>query len=186
MKNKWILLAVFFSVVTLISSLTCTVLVYNSEKNKTEVNSNQIIATNKIYKSTSIVYYQDNNLKLSGLEPGYTRSQTFTITNNNSNTIKYDIEWIGVSSTWNTESEEYNEVHPEEFVYKVTCTNGEKTETREMPIIDKDYEILKDLELKTNKTNECTITITFQQKDRDQSYNLNKSFGGTYIVKVKE
>ena len=186
MNNKWILLAVFFSVVTLISSVICTILVYNSEKNKTEVNSNQIIATNKVYRSTSIVYLQDNNLKLSGLEPGYNLVQTFTITNNNSNTIKYDIEWYSVSSTWNTPTEEYNEVHPEEFVYKVTCTNGEKTEIKQMPITNDDYEILKNLELKTNKTNECTITITFVQKENEQLYNLNKSFGGTYIVRVKE
>ena len=55
-----------------------------------------------------------------------------------------------------------------------------------MPLSENDYVIFKDLELKTNKTNECTINIRFLAKDQDQSYNLNKSFGGKYIVKVIE
>ena len=186
MNNKWMILAVFFSVITLISSIICSSLVYNSEKNKTEISSNQVIAINIIHKNTSIVYYSNNSLKLIGLEPGYNLTQKFFITNNNSNTIKYNIEWTSVSSTWNTESEEYGAPHPEEFVYTLSCTNGERVENKTMPLSENDYVIFKDLELKTNKTNECTINIRFLAKDQDQSYNLNKSFGGKYIVKVIE
>ncbi len=186
MNNKWIILAVFFSVVTAISSIICSSLVYNSEKNKTEINSNEVIATNNTYKSTSIIYYQNNNLNLSSLEPGYTLYQNFSIINNNSNTIKYNIEWSNVSSTWNTEREGVSGTHPEEFLYTISCSNGEKVENRKMPITEADYMILEGLELKTNKSNDCTITVRFVQTGYDQSYNLYNTFGGTYKVKVTE
>ena len=184
MDRKWMILLVFFSVATLTSSIICSSLVYHSENNKTEATSNQVLASNNTYKSTSITYYQDNHLKLAGLNPGYNASQKFTITNNNSNTIKYNIEWDNVSSTWNTLTEGYTETHPEEFVYSISCSNGEKIENKKMPITESDYHILDNLELKTNKSNDCTITISFLNKNMDQSYNLNKSFGGTYKVKI--
>lgn len=184
MDKKWMVLLVFFSVVTLTSSIICSSLVYHSENNKTEVTSNQVLASNNTYKSTTIIYYQDNNLKLNSLNPGYTLNHKFTITNNNSNTIKYNIEWNNVSSTWNTQVEGFTETHPEEFVYSLTCTNGEKIVNKKMPITEADYHILDNLELKTNKSNDCTISITFINKNIDQSYNLNKVFGGTYKVKV--
>ena len=186
MDKKWMVLLVFFSVVTLLSSIISTSLIYNSENNRTEITSNQILASNKKYKNTLITYNQDNNINLTGLEPGYETKYKFSVTNNNSDTIKYNIEWDNISSTWNTSSEEYNVVHPEELTYNVSCTNGEKVDTKTMPINPDENEILKDLELKNNKTNECTITIKFVKKEEDQSYNLNRQFKGKYVVKIIE
>ena len=62
-----------------------------------------------------------------------------------------------------------------------------KIENKQMPLADdEDLTIINNLELKTNKTNDCTITFSFVSKDGDQSYNFNKSFGGTYKVVVEE
>ena len=185
MEKRLLILTCFFSVLTLISSIICSSLIFYNEKAITEVNSNKVIASNNIYKSTSIIYNKNNTISLSGINPGYSLEQKFTISNNNSNTIKYNIEWKNVVSTWNVSSNNM-QVHPEEFIYSVSCTNGEKVENKTMPTSEKDYIILENLELKTNKTNECTIKILFLNKGVDQSYNSNKSFKGTYKVIVIE
>ena len=49
-----------------------------------------------------------------------------------------------------------------------------------------DGTILENLELKTNKSNDCVIKVTFKNTGLDQSYNNNKSFKGTYKVVIKE
>ena len=186
MGKKWLILVCFFSVLTLIVSLISASLVFFNEKGRTELNSERVLGTNNNYKSTSIIYNQNNTLKLSGLTPGSSILQSFLITNNNSNTIIYNIEWSNVTSTWKDKANEFSEAHPEELVYSLSCTNGEKIENKQMPIGNSDNIILENLELKTNQTNNCDIKVTFVYKEQDQSYNLNKSFGGTYKIVVKE
>ncbi len=185
MDKKLVILVCFFSVLTLISSIICSSLVFFNEKARTEVNSNKVLATNNIYKSTSIIYNNNNTFNLSGLTPGYSVEHSFSIVNNNSNTIKYNIEWSDIISTWNVASTGI-EAHPEEFVYSLSCTNGEKVENKQMPINSDDNVILENLELKTNKSNDCTIRVTFKSTGLDQSYNYNKSFKGTYKFVIKE
>ena len=185
MDRKCMILTCLFSVLTLISSIICSSLVFYNEKARTEINSEEVLAANNIYKNSTIIYDQNNNLKLSGLNPGFSVQQTFSITNNNSNTIKYNIEWTNVTSTW-AENTEGMQSRPEEFIYTVSCSNGEKVENKKMPISEKDYLILENLELKTNSTNNCTIKIDFMNTGMDQTYNLGKSFGGTYKVIIKE
>jgi hypothetical protein len=123
MDKKLVILVCFLSLLTLISSIICSSLVFFNEKARTEVNSNKVLASNDIYKSTSIIYNNDNTLNLSSLEPGFSLEHQFSIVNNNSNTIKYNIEWSDIISTWNT-SENSIPTHPEEFVYSITCTNN--------------------------------------------------------------
>lgn len=185
MDKKWMILTCFFSVVTLIASIASSCLVFFNEESRTKLHSDTIIAENKIYKNVSIVYENSNVIKLSNISPGYNITQKFNITNNNSNTINYRIEWSNVTSTWNNENS-ITTPHPEEFVYSVSCTNGEKIENKTMPYNNENNVILDNLELKTNKSNECTLTIKFIQNGTDQSYNLNKLFGGTYKVVVKD
>lgn len=185
MDKRLLILTCFFSVLTLICSIICSSLVFYNEKTRTELNSNQVLATNNIYKNTSIVYNQNNTISLSGITPGFNVTQTFSVVNNNSNAIKYNIEWTDVVTTWNTPNNEIAP-KPEEFIFSLTCNNGEKIENKTMPISEEDYIILENLELKTNKSNDCTIKISFLNKGVDQSYNFNKSFKGTYKVIVKE
>lgn len=185
MDKKLLILTCFFSVLTLISSIICSSLVFYNEKARTELTSNQVIATSHTYKSTSVIYNQNNTISLSGITPGYNNTQTFSVVNNNSNAIKYNIEWVDVVTTWNTANNGISS-KPEEFVYSLSCSNGEKIENKTMPLSKDDNIILENLELKTNKSNDCTIKISFLNKGVDQSYNYNKSFKGTYKVIVKE
>lgn len=175
----------FFSVLTFIFAATSCAFVFYSEKIHTKINGDSVVATNNIYKSTSVIYNGSNNVNLSDLNPGDTRNYTFEITNNNSNTIKYEIKWENVSSNWHILTNSAIETHPEEFVYSLTCTDGKSLVNQQMPTTDSPF-ILEGAELKTNATNTCNLTITFIKKEIDQSYNLSKSFGGTYKVIVKE
>ncbi len=181
MGKKWWILICFFSVLTFISSFICVILIHLSEESKTSINSNSILASNNIYINSTIQYDKSNKLNLYDLTPGYTYSNTFSITNNNSNTIYYNITWENVSSTWNTNSN-----HPEEFIYYLNCSNGEKTDKKQMPLNNSENIILENLELKTNKTNTCTITIEFIKTQSNEAYNLNNAFGGTYKININK
>lgn len=185
MEKKWLLVLSIFSVLTFIfSAISCTLIFY-SEKTHTKINGDSVVASNNIYKSTSIVYNGSNTINLSGLNPGDIRVYTFEINNNNSNTIKYDIKWEDVNSNWDDTNEGFTEKHPEELIYSLSCTDGKRIDNKQMPSANSEI-ILENSELKTNATNTCTLSIGFVKKDLDQSYNLNKSFGGTYKVIVKE
>lgn len=183
MDKKMMILVCFFSVATFISSVIGSCFVFYNEKARTDINSNKVLATPDVSKSTSINYYGNNKLNLSMLEPGYTMEQKFSITNNESNLLKYKIIWNNISSTWGSDS---GTSHPEEFIYSLTCSNGQKIIDKQMPINNEDIVILENQELKTNKTDECTLKVTFLSTGFDQSYNLNKSFSGEYKVVIEE
>ena len=55
-----------------------------------------------------------------------------------------------------------------------------------MPTKKETITILDNLEIKTNKTNDCTLRVEFINTGIDQSYNNNKSFRGTYKIVVIE
>lgn len=179
MNKRLILLTCFFSVLTLIFSIVSINLILKSDKVKTEQNSSTVLASNNIYLNTSINYYGNNTLNILSPEPGYSLTQSFSITNNNSNTIKYKIVWREVTSSWN-----YNSSKKEEFTYSLSCSNGEKIENKTMPF--QEETIIENLELKTNKTNDCTITINFLNTGLDQSYNLNNTFKGIYKFEIEK
>jgi hypothetical protein len=180
MAKKWMVVLCVFSVLTFLCSLVSAITIIVNENARTELNSTEVLASNNTYKSTSIIYDQSNELYLLNLSPGYSQSNTFTITNNHSSEIKYSIKWYNVTSNWSEGG------HPEEFTYSVTCTNGEQATGKTMPSANEDLTIIEDLELKTNKSNTCTMTISFTSTGLDQSYNLNKTFKGTYKIVVKE
>lgn len=175
MDKKWMILICCFSVLTLISSIISSSIVFMNDEIRTEANSNKVLANKNIYKSTSINYYANNSLRLSAINPGYHLEQKFNIINNNSNTIKYVIEWENVTSNWDGANE---------FVYSISCDNGEKVVDKQMPITNE--VILDNLELEANKTNECSITINFKNTGQNQMYNFDNAFTGTYKVIIKE
>ena len=63
MDKKLVTLVCFFSILTFISSTICSSLVFLNEKARTDANSNKVIATNNIYKSTSIIYNQNKTIR---------------------------------------------------------------------------------------------------------------------------
>ena len=102
MDKKWMILFSVFSVCTLIiSAISCTLIIFN-EKTHTKINSESILAEKMEYKSSTVIYNQNNTLKLSELNPGDFRSYSFEMVNNNSNTLYYSIKWQNVTSNWNT------------------------------------------------------------------------------------
>ncbi len=185
MDKKWMILACFFSILTFITSVICSSLIFYNEKNRTEINSEQVLATKNIFKSSNIIYKQNNSVSITNVEPGFTMNKYFSITNNNSNTVKYKIEWSNVVSNWGLATET-EEAHPEELVYSLSCSNGEKISSKQVPVDNKNNLIIDNIEVKTNNTNNCTLTITFIKNGGNQDYNKNKSFGGKYIVSVIE
>ena len=139
-------------------------------------NINKVIASNKKIINVSVYYNQDNNVGLVNLMPGSVITREFIITNNNSDEINYHVTWNGVNSNW-------YDVHPEELVYEVSCSNGEKLERTNMP---KDSGIfMNNMKLGTNKTNTCLMTITFIDTPDGQEYNLNRTFMGIFKVEIE-
>ena len=181
MAKKWMIVLCFFSVLTFICSLISSVTIIINENARTELNSTEVLASNNTYKVASVNYETSNELNLVNLEPGFQKVNTFTITNNHSNSVFYSIKWYNVVSNWNQPSPGAIP-HPEELIYTLSCTNGEQVIDKTMPIDSDDLTIYENMELKTNKSNTCTITIKFKSTGLDQSYNLNKSFKGTYKV----
>jgi len=180
------ILILSFSVLTFITSLICTLVIINNENARTEMNSNKVIAKNNTYISSYITYKEPNTFTVENLQPGQTFNRTFTITNNSSKETKYNIYWENIYSNWGN-ANMYGIIHPEEFTYTINCTNGEKTEPKQVPIDNEDDIILENITLTTNKTDICTITLTFNKKEEtDQSYNLEKKFTGTYIIKLQK
>lgn len=186
MEKRMMILTCIFSALTLFFSVMCTTITIQNEKNRTELNSSSIIANNHQYYKLSIIYNQSNKLNISNLQPGDFIEKNFSVTNNNSDSIKYKIVWKNVNSTWNNMNVGFNELHPEEFTYSLNCTNGEYIENKKMPTTMNDSIILEELILKTNRTNECKLTISFLNLNKDQSYNLNKMFSGEYKVLIYE
>ncbi len=186
MAKKSMILLCLFSVLTFICSLVSTMIIISNENARTALNSAEVLASNKKYKTTTIEYEQSNELTLTGLNPGNQFTHNFSISNNQSNSITYSIKWYNINSNWNEISPIINGSKPEEFVYSLECSNGEKIENKQMPSSNEDLTILDNLELKTNKTNTCSITIKFISTGLDQSYNLNKTFKGTYKIVVNE
>ena len=184
-KNSMILI-LSFSVLTFITSLVCTLVIINNENARTEMNSNRVIAKKNTYISSYITYKESNTFTIDGLRPGDVVTKTFVITNNSSKETKYNIYWQNIYSDWGN-ANMYGIIHPEEFTYNINCTNGEKTESKQVPINnDGDNVILENLTLTTNKTDTCTMTLIFNKKEEeDQSYNLDKTFTGSYIIKLQ-
>ena len=183
MGKKWSILFCIFSMLTLISSIAYNIFLVSNDKNRTELNSNSVLASNNIYNKIYINYESDNHLNLSNLLPAQSVTKTFSITNNNSKDISYSIVWDNITSTWGLNHYDSSLVHPEEFLYTLSCTDG-TTITNQMPINNDNNIILDNLTLKSNSINTCIINIEFTFLEKDQSYNFNKIFEGTYKVVI--
>ncbi len=175
MDKKWVILLCFFSVLTFISSVVSSFFVFMNDEVRTEANSHKVLANKNIYKRTAINYDENNSLNIAVINLGYNKEYKFNITNNNSNAIKYRIEWQNVSNSWQDSNDT--------FTYSLNCSNGEKVENKDMPLTNE--VIVDNLELATNKTNECTLKINVSNI-ANQLNVANGSFTGTYKVVIKE
>lgn len=174
------IVACFFSILTFISSVICSSLIFYNEKNRTEINSEKVLAANNIYKTSQIIYKQDSTINFSNVSNGYSTNRSFSITNNNSNSIKYKVVWSNIVSSYDTKN----------LTYSLSCSNGEKVTDKQIPSNDKEYTIIDNIEVKTNGTNNCTITINYKEDEpiegEEQEEPSNRSFGGKYQVIIIE
>ncbi|MBQ4030212.1 MAG: hypothetical protein II625_00540 [Bacilli bacterium] len=180
MDRKWMIVACFFSILTFISSIICSSLIFYNEKNRTEINSEKVLATNNIFKTSQIIYKQDSTINFSNVSDGYSVSRTFSVVNNNSNVIKYKVVWSNIVSSYDNQM----------LTYSLSCSNGEKVADKQIPSNDKEYTIIDNVEVKTNSTNNCTITINYSDKEELEEEQpeepTNRSFGGKYQVIIIE
>ncbi len=175
MDRKWMIITCFFSIVTFISSVICSSLIFYNEKNRTEINSEKVLATNTVFKNSSIIYNENNMIDFSNVAPGYSTERKFSITNNNSNATKYRIYWSNIISTFETDK----------LTYSLSCSNGEKISNKQIPTTEEELNIIDETEIKTNSTNNCTITVTYTNND-EYIQEQNRSFGGKYQIEIIE
>ena len=174
MDKKWMILLCTISILTLISSIICSCIVFYNEQARTETNSNKVLANNYTHKNTTINYYQNNQLNIINITPGYKIEQRFSITNNNSDTIKYNIVWENIKSNWTNN----------DFIYTISCSDGQNITNQVLPNNNEKNIIFQNLELKTNKTNECTIRLEYL--NQENTINNNNLFSGTYKIIITE
>ena len=176
------IVACFFSILTFISSIVCSSLIFYNEKNRTEINSEKVLAANNIYKTSQIVYKQESTINFANVSNGYSVSRTFSVINSNSNTIKFKVVWVNIVSTYENQN----------LTYSLSCSNGEKVTDKQIPSTDKEYTIIDNVELKTNNIDNCTITINYKEDEvvTEEEAQLeeptNRSFGGKYQVIIIE
>lgn len=114
-----------------------------------------------------LVFNDTQFLRLENALPGASASKTFTVTNNSSIKIKYDINIIDV----------YNTFQNDELVYSLTSTNNGASVIEEvLPIIDE--VLVGKIEVEPGVTQVYTITIKFKETGEDQNYNQGAEFRG--------
>lgn len=118
----------------------------------------------------SIVFTDNESIKKTGLTPGDTITKTFSITNNSEGKVEYKINWEYLIN---------NFVNREYLVYTVTSTNGggSLTETQ-LPDSEEHINILNNLSINGNTTQNYTMTITYKNSSSNQDADKNKSLIG--------
>lgn len=170
------IVACFFSILTFVSSIICSSLIFYNEKNRTEINSKEVLATNNIYKTSSIIYKQNNTINFANVNNGYSVTRNFSVTNIDSDSIKYKIVWENIVSTYDNDH----------LTYSLSCTNGEKITDAKIPTSEKEYTIIENIEVKTNNTNNCTITVNYKNESEAETGMVEeKSFGGKYQIIIE-
>ena len=170
MGKKWMILICFFCVLTFISSITTTILLFNIENHHDEIKTTGIKGSNKNYQNTFITFNGENNIKIDNIFPGNRIEKSFSITNNNSDSIRYGISWQNITTSLTEENEN--------FYYLLKCDDL-STPIIAMPISN--ATIANNLELKGNHTNNCTITI-----EVGNDMPLDNNFNASYIIKIDE
>ena len=171
MGKKWMILICFFSILTFISSVITTIILFRIEHNRDEIKTTSLKATTKNYQKNSITYYGDNNISLVDLLPGAKIEKSFSIANINSDTLKYTIKWHNVVSNWNFENEN--------FIYTLNCDDFEKI-IKKMPTNPE--EIITEQEIKSNSQNNCVLTIEVL----DSEYIPGNEFSASYIISIED
>ena len=138
--------------------------------------------------SLKLRYTDGEVIKLSTAYPGDTISKTVTVENTGTRNATYSLYWSDLINTiekdelsLTMECKSYKNYGKSSQVESGTCTGIETT----VPYSEESSStaIKKNISIETGITQEYKITVTFENKDYDQSYNMKKSFTGKVDVK---
>ena len=114
-----------------------------------------------------LVFNDTQFLRLENTLPGASASKTFTVTNNSSIKIKYDINIIDV----------YNTFQNDELLYSLTSiNNGREIAEEVLPNID--GLLTGKIDIDPGVTHTYTMIIKFKETGTDQNYNQGAEFRG--------
>ena len=177
MSKKLVIFISVFSILTFISSIICTSLVYLNESARTSINSKEVLANSNNFKSISITYDTKNEIDINDLNQNKTIRKNFKITNHNSDDLTLSLKWMNVDTDWYQIDETRGE-RKNVFNYSISCNGTNIIENKEMP--KNNEENTSQIKLKSNKENECYIDINFQTEN--DIYMTPKRFKGTFKI----
>ena len=123
----------------------------------------------------SIVYTNGQELRGEDILPGWSLSKTFTVENTGTVEATYNINWENLTNTF---------VNKSDLVYTLTSTNSGGTLTeRQIPSSGEHIGILNDIKIDPGVTQTYTLTITYKNRDADQSIDMGKSLIGKIEVR---
>ena len=122
-------------------------------------------------QNTTIIYNDTSNVSMVNAYTGDEIVKTFSVENTSDNNLYYDIVLKNVVN---------NFINKNELVYTLTSNT---TINRSQSIIPSDDEaIASQVLIKPHETHKYKMTITFLQKDKDQSENMNKTFSSNIAI----
>ncbi len=127
-------------------------------------NSNDIVIKSG---NLSLTLTDNEILSLNGI-PGDSASKTFTVENNGTTTVTYNIKMVDVTNTF---------VDKNDLVYSLKGDNGVNITEAVMPSTSDEY-LASNISIDSGKTHTYTLTITFKETNDNQDDNKGATFSG--------
>ena len=130
-------------------------------------------------KDLKITFTESNLLSGTNIEPGWSKTSTFTVKNESKDTYKYN---IGIKDLVNTF------VTTGYLQYKITSADGGYTMSDYMDIpkssTAKDKTLAYSIEIASNATQTYTVEFRYQNTTEDQSADMGKTLSGTLYIEA--
>ena len=130
-------------------------------------------------KDLKITFTESNLLSGTNIEPGWSKTSTFTVKNESKDTYKYN---IGIKDLVNTF------VTSGYLQYKITSADGGYNMSDYMDIPKssraKDKTLAYSIEIASNATQTYTVEFRYQNTTEDQSADMGKTLSGTLYIEV--
>lgn len=122
----------------------------------------------------SIVYTNGQELRGENILPGWSETKTFTVENTGTVEASYNINWENITNTF---------VNKSDLVYKLTSTNGGGTlNETQVPESGEHVNVIGNIKIAPETIQEYSLTITYKNRDADQSSDMGKSIIGKIEV----
>lgn len=153
------------------------------------------VSTAKLTSGSTIIFrakagIEGNKIDMSNAVPGDYDEAVFEIENTGDIDINYNVAWKSVTSNFadTTIDGQAVEAHPEELVYKLTCTGGTTysgSETQAPTTSAGGNMNTTALTVAAKQTAVCTVRVDFKEINDVQNYNQGRSFAGTIDVSTE-